>query len=296
MNTQVQVIIVNYKTASLTIECVESLLAFTTPDVITIVDNSECDQEVKSLLTFFNINENSVHQENQWVRTINDITLELIVSSKNLGFGGGCNIGVFKTMFPQKYLWFLNSDCLLFNDALTPLLTILQKHNGFKLISSIIADPPTKKNFTELELNIQVSGVKNFLGLFFNTKSNSKIYSNDYLPSDFIYGASFLLSREDYIMVNGFDESYFMYLEETDLAFRIKKASRKECCFSSKSIVLHHKGSSRLDTNKQSLITNNYLKFIKKNYEGIQLFFGYIWYFLKILKNRFNKHEAYNIF
>mgnify|MGYP001031194328 CR=1 FL=1 len=287
MSNSVQVVIVNYKTSDLTLNCINSVLKYTNPQIITIVDNSESREEVKYLRGGLNLDDTKKYEENHWIRTTDGVLIELIISSKNLGFGGGCNLGVFQTSSPQKHIWFLNSDCLLFNNALSPLLQVLNHNIDYGIVSSTIVDPPSTRNFTTPDLNIQVSGVKNFLGLFFNTKTKFPNDSKDYINSDYAYGASFILNRKDYLNANGFDESYFMYLEETDLVLRIKKITGKKCCFSTKSIVIHLEGSSNIESNKKILITRNYLKFIKKNYKGVQLLIGYFWYFLKLVKNYF---------
>lgn len=289
MSNTVQVIIVNYKTADLVKRCVESLFLYTKPGTITVVDNSEDFDETELLVLKLKLNDSIDGKGRHWFKKQSGITLELIRSSSNIGFGGGCNIGVFQSIAPRKKLWFLNSDCVLFNDALSPLVRILSQDNQYNMISSVIASDKSNSKIRSQDLEILVSGVSEFLGLFFNTQNRNILRHNKFiLESDYVYGASFIMYKNDFVDVKGFDESYFMYLEETDLVFRIKKRTKKKCCFSTKSIVIHSEGGSQLNTNKQDLIIRNYLKFVKKNYSGILLLMGYIWYLAKNIKNYLN--------
>lgn len=58
-------------------------------------------------------------------------------------------------------------------------------------------------------------------------------------------GASIIMLKEDFEKVGGFDESFFMYYEDTDLSYRIRKLGKK-IIFYPKSLVRHiHTGSSK---------------------------------------------------
>lgn len=58
-------------------------------------------------------------------------------------------------------------------------------------------------------------------------------------------GASFIMLKEDFIKVGMFDENFFMYYEDTDLSYRVKKLGKKIIYYPN-SIVRHiHTGSSK---------------------------------------------------
>lgn len=80
-------------------------------------------------------------------------------------------------------------------------------------------------------------------------------------------GASIIFSKADFDAVNGFDERFFMYYEDTDLSYRLKKYSGKKIMYCPTSIVRHiHTGSS---TEWSPFFTyqvyRNKLLFIKNN-------------------------------
>jgi GT2 family glycosyltransferase len=83
---------------------------------------------------------------------------------------------------------------------------------------------------------------------------------------DAVAGAFMLIKKDIYDKINGFDEDYFMYGEDLDLCFRIKKLGYKIYYYPETSIV-HYKGES---TKKSSLsYVNNFYGamqiFVRKN-------------------------------
>lgn len=65
-----------------------------------------------------------------------------------------------------------------------------------------------------------------------------KIFQKRELNRDWIAGMFLIIPRNLFVMLNGFDDSFFMYLEDTDLSIRTKAIGGKleviECC-----IVVH---------------------------------------------------------
>ncbi len=58
-------------------------------------------------------------------------------------------------------------------------------------------------------------------------------------------GAAMIMNRKDFIKVGGFDEKFFMYYEDTDLSYRIRRILNKKLLYCPEAVVRHiHTGSS----------------------------------------------------
>lgn len=103
-------------------------------------------------------------------------------------------------------------------------------------------------------------------------------------------GASIILRREDFLNCGGFDERFFMYYEDMDLSFRIKKNGKK-IMFCPTSIVRHiHTGSS---TEWSPFfcyqVSRNKLLFIFKNISKRQ----FVFYFIRQFRSAVKEHNKY---
>ena len=96
----VSVIFVNYNSTDMLIESIRSVKRHThhASYELIVVDNASPD--------------NSIHR----IREIFQEEVRIIESSKNLGFGGANNLGI--QIAKGEYLFFLNPDTLLLNEAI----------------------------------------------------------------------------------------------------------------------------------------------------------------------------------
>jgi len=95
-------------------------------------------------------------------------------------------------------------------------------------------------------------------------------------PIDFPCGAFFMIKQELFQKFNGFDENFFMYYEETDLAKRAWKSGYK-IWYHGKTRVVHIGGGSSFDTNHRRsypmmvMANRSWKKFIAKHYNGFNV-------------------------
>jgi len=62
-------------------------------------------------------------------------------------------------------------------------------------------------------------------------------FSGDYFDVDFLFGSCMFIRRDVSESVNGFDEDYFLFTEETDLCYRLKKENHKICLYRKAELV-----------------------------------------------------------
>ena len=221
----VSIIIVNYKTPELVIDCVNSIKEKTL-DLeyeIIIVDNASSDHSV------------SIIKEN-----VSDEVL-LIESDKNLGFGKANNLGA--KYASGKYVFLLNSDTLLINNAIKILFDYLEQNPNIGIAGGnlyTMERRPSSSYCTEFDDIISVKAdakwsiiIKNiFMNRYIDRKYSGEQKERFYYKSNFnftdqvqkvayVFGTDMMLLRELYENVGGFDPDFFMYAEEEELSWRI---------------------------------------------------------------------------
>ncbi len=196
MMSQVAVIILNWNGWSDTIACLESLRRLDYPDYyLIVVDNASTDDSVAQIK-----------------KAMPDI--EVLQSGANLGFGGGCNIGIRLALAKgADYVWLVNSDAVADPRALSALVQVADENPALGSVGSVLyeADQPGK---------VQLWG-----GARVNLWTGRSRHRLVAMPLDFISGASLLLRRGALEDVGLFDEkTFFMYWEDTDIHFRLRDA------------------------------------------------------------------------
>lgn len=177
--------------------------------------------------------------------------VRIIHSEKNLGFAGANNLGFRASL--GRYVLFLNPDTKLASPAVNTMLEHLKLLPdggvvGCKLlntdhsvqITSIQKFPTIVNQLLDLEyfqLRWPACPLWNISPLFSET--------SEPLSVEVISGACMLLKREVFEQVGMFTEDYFMYAEDIDLNYKVKKAGFTNYYLGSVTIVHHGGGSSR---------------------------------------------------
>lgn len=253
------VIIVNYNVKELLEQCINSIFT-ASADLnveIIVVDNNSFDGSIAYMKSKFPSNPQ----------------LKLIDSPVNLGFAKANNLGAKEAK--GEYLLILNPDTILQEDTLDKTLKFYKENKGIGALTCKLILPngqldlACRRSFpTPFVAVYRIIGLSR---LFPKSKTFGK-YNLTYLDEnntyevDAIVGAFMLIKKEIYDTVKGFDEDYFMYGEDLDLCYRIKKAGYKIFYYPETSII-HYKGES---TKKSSIsYVNNFYGamqvFVKKN-------------------------------
>ncbi len=257
--TDISVIIVNYNVKELLEQCISSVIAASNNlnTEIIVVDNNSFDGSISYLRSKFP----------------NESRLKLIESPINLGFAKANNLGVKEAK--GDYVLILNPDTILQEDTLDKTLDFYQKNKNSGAVSCKLILPNGKLDLAcRRSFPTPSVAVYRILGLsrlfpkskLFGKYNLTYLDENETYEVDAIVGAFMLIKRSVYDQVNGFDEDYFMYGEDLDLCFKIKKAGYKIFYYPDTSII-HYKGES---TKKSSVsYVNNFYGamqvFVKKN-------------------------------
>ena len=255
----VSVIIVNYNVKDLLVNCVTSILS-SSGDLnieLIVVDNNSFDGSVEQLKYKFPDNN----------------AVKIIESRVNLGFGKANNLGVKSAR--GKYLLLLNPDTVVQEDTIEKTIKFYEENPKAGAVSCKLVLPNGKLDLACRRSFPKPSvAIYRILGLskLFPRSKTFAGYNLTYLDENQTYeveaicGAFMMIRKDIYEEVGGFDEDYFMYGEDLDLCFRIKKAGYKVFYYSGTSTI-HFKGES---TRKSSIsyVSNFYgaMKiFVQKN-------------------------------
>jgi len=245
------VIIVNYNTKEITLACLTSLYQFTSGidyEVI-VVDNASSDSSAEMLSKF-----ESEHKN-----------FKLIRSSANIGFGPANNLGAKEAK--GEYLLFLNSDTLLIENCLPDCLAAIKNKKAVALscylLNRDLTIQPSGGFFPTLDRlliwqffldDLPLVGDKFksihphapgffFLNRLIGRQSLPRKQARVELRPDWITGAFMLVPQRIFKEVGGFDDKIFMYTEEMELCYRLKK-SGGDIILDPKSAIVHIGGAS----------------------------------------------------
>jgi len=234
------IIIVNYNTKQLTLDCISSVFQSITSyryEVI-LIDNASSDGSVEAIQDQFP-------------------EVKIISNNENTGFSRANNQGI--QIAGGSYVLLLNSDTVIEATTLDTMIRYMETHpkvgaSGCKLIlPDGTLDDACKRGFP--------TPLASFYYAFgFSKRHPSDPKYNQYKLThldpdqehvvDCLVGA-FMMVREEVIeQVGGLDEEFFMYGEDIDWCYRIKDAGWK-ITYYPKTTVIHYKGaSSRKKPNK----------------------------------------------
>jgi len=204
-------VIVTYNSADTIEACLASIAAFTGNTYeIAVVDNSPDSQTLDAVRNF---------------RAAHPVSpIHVIKPEENIGFGRACNLGARQTV--GEYLFFLNPDTQLMNDAGSLLARCLEKQPAAMAAGPALFDSQgrvtrTCRNLPHLGYVIlDATGLDNWCGAYKLTR-----FGHDQPRQvEQIAGAAILIRRRDYEWLGGMDEQFFIYFEEVDLCKRLKEA------------------------------------------------------------------------
>ncbi|WP_286748572.1 glycosyltransferase family 2 protein [Marinobacter sp. UBA2688] len=208
----IDIVTVNWNAGLQLKECINSALSHNKGELsrIIVVDNGSTDDSVAAVEGLS--------------------CVEVIHTGENLGFAAACNIGAQAGSAP--YILFLNPDTRLEEGALSvPLAFMEQPENakvgicGIQLIDEHDKVSRTCARFPTLRRLVSSAlGMDKVPGLYGSGMRMCNWDHKDTRKVDQVMGAFFFVRREAFEACGGFDERFFVYFEEVDVANRSKSA------------------------------------------------------------------------
>lgn len=153
--------------------------------------------------------------------------IKIIKSSKNMGFGAANNLGVKKAS--AKLVLLLNPDTILKPGCLKNIVDWFRAYSQEQVIGCQLLNPdgsiqPSGGSLPNLlNLFLWALGLNSLPGAYHQNKTSVYKKPNQF---DWLSGAALVFKKDFFQKIGGFDKQIFMYGEEVELAYRIKKAGR----------------------------------------------------------------------
>ena len=191
--------------------------------------------------------------------------IEYIFIGKNIGFGAAHNIILNK--ISSKYHLILNPDVVFNVDVIPTLIKVLETNIN-------IAFTTPKVIYPNNDLQYVCRKHPTFFDLI-NRKlkiSKNKLIFYQYIDKDlnksfnpeFIHGCFMLFKTDDFISLRGFDERYFLYMEDADICRKIQEVGKKILYYPKVSIIHQHQKGSAKNLNLFFRHTSSAIKYFLK--------------------------------
>jgi GT2 family glycosyltransferase/glycosyltransferase involved in cell wall biosynthesis len=239
----VSVVVVNYRGADDTITCVRGL--------------AELDYPAELLQVV--VVDNEAHDTARLTRELPGV--QVVTSPQNLGFAGGCNLGVEHAT--GSVLAFLNNDARADKNWVKAAVRVFHSEPAVGAVASKVLDWDGE--------NIDfVDGGLTWFGMGYKRHAGQPDDGSHDGPQDVLFGTgSALFVRADlYRELGGFDERYFMFYEDVDLGWRMNlRGWRVRYEPASLTFHRHHASMSSIDHSRELyLLERNALVSLYKNF------------------------------
>lgn len=196
----------------------------------------------------------------------------IYIPNENKGFGQGNNVGVKKSK--GEFLFFLNPDTKIFPNTIDSLVEFLNKNKNTAIVAPLLND---MQGIVYQQGSQELTPLRGIVVLSFINKIFPKnTIAKKYFLSDWdkkttkevdvVPGTAFMIRKNIFEEIAGFDENFFLYFEEFDLCKRVKELGWKIFIYP-EAKVFHAWGSS---TKHREDIINIFLKsrfyYFKKHY------------------------------
>ena len=249
---EVSIVIVNYNTGKLLRNCIESVIRQTFKKYeIIVVDNNSSDDSLQSAMNLKDISK----------------TVKMIRNEKNVGFACANN-QAFKVA-EGKYVFLLNPDTVILQSAIDKLVDFMDENPEVGVCGPKNLDEDRRLQYnchhfpsiyTRLLEHLQLKRLYPRYRLIGRDDMTYWNY-NEVKEVDFLTGCSLLIHKEALEKAGWLDEAFFLYAEEMDLCYRLKKDKWK-VVFCPEASIIHFGGQSSIYQNTEKVFSKSILRYI----------------------------------
>lgn len=246
---KLSVIVVNWNKKDLLRNCLASVYRYPPKEdfEVIVVDNASTDGSRDMVRSEF-------------------LSVRLVENEKNVGFSKANNQAI--ELADGEYVLLLNSDAEVLEGSIQALCAFLDHHEdvaivGCKLVNAESVPEESCGRIPGFSAVIATKLRRAGIMLRFLNRLSSHVLPQDITDVDWVTGACLLARREHLLTVGGFDEGFFMYFEDIDLCYRVKKLGR--VVFFPGTEVLHKKGGSSTNASN-SIYRQSQIYFFEKHF------------------------------
>jgi GT2 family glycosyltransferase len=270
---KIAIILLNFNSYQDTYECVESIIKTNESNYqIFIVDNASQDDSYYKLKKDFSDSK----------------VVSFLASKENLGFSGGCNIGIKEALHQNfDYVLLLNNDTIVTNHFLTEMLSLAEYESNIGIVGG-------KTLFNDDRKSVWDAGgyicEKSFRGI---RRRENHPDINKVNEVGFVTCCLALVKAEVFTKIGLLPEAYFFGSEEWEFSLRAKRAGYK-LMYTPKAIIYHKVGRSHDHTSAKMLYNTyrNRILFVKRNFSKTSYkIFMFKFLGLKLLQKLLNRGQ-----
>ncbi len=232
LKINLSVIVISYNSQDFIEKCIKSVLKnLPENSEIIVLDNASNDETVDILKKFGK-------------------KIKLIIFDKNLGFGMASNLASKKAS--GAYLFLLNPDTEIIKPIFDELINFYEKTPDAGIVAPQLDMPDGK-------IQPSVKKLPTIWGAFKEYILGEKYAYSEYAPKsnapievEMVYGAAWLIKKDLFYKLGGFDEKYFLYYEDVDFCKRIRKLGKRVYYYPVASIK-HLVGGTKSEIDKYKL-------------------------------------------
>ncbi len=244
-NIAASIILLSYDSKDDLVECIPTIKnqSFKDNEII-LVDNSPAGKDSESIIR--------AHPDIIYIKT-----------GSNLGYTGGNNLGA--NIANGKYIIVVNPDTLADKDWLEHLIKPLENNPDIALTNSKVLLYGQKEKINTFSNQAHFTGLAFCKGL--GADSSRYVKPEE---ASCISGCSFAIRRDAFNNIGGFDDDFFLYMEDIDLSLRARLAGYKILAVPSS--IIYHKYDLSVAPWKEQYLERNRYQIILKNYSIKMLF------------------------
>jgi GT2 family glycosyltransferase len=270
------IVLLNYNSFEDSKECIQSILISSGKEYkIILVDNASIDASYEKLKDEFNQN----------------TEIKFLESQENLGFSGGCNIGIsWALQQDYDYVLLLNNDTIVTPNFLEELILIGESDKNIGIVGGKTLFNDDRKSIWDAGGYISE---KSFRGV---RRREGSLGIDEVGEVGFVTCCLALVKKEVFSEIGLLPEAYFFGSEEWEFSLRAERIGFK-LVYNPNCIIYHKVGRSH-DYTSAKMLYNTYrnrILFVKRNFSKIHfIVFANVFLIQKLIQRTFKKGNLQN--
>jgi GT2 family glycosyltransferase len=291
MDDRVYIIILNWNGWQDTIECLESIQQSDYPNYCTVViDNGSQDDSCKRIQAWARgdiladprhvdccggekpvkvFSYNKTTAENGGIpQTEQELSLlpaakkiVLIQSGENLGFAGGCNVGIrYALAVGAEYVWLLNNDTVVERAALGRMVNFMENHSDYQGVTGQIRLYENPSKIWNCGGKLTCYGARRY---YYNNRQIAEVPQHGSRRISFISGCAPIFRTSLFKKVGLLSDLFFFGEEDFELSQRLKRHGYKLACLCD-AIIYHKVGGSINDAACGKIMGKVYIYYLNR--------------------------------
>ena len=197
--------------------------------------------------------------------------VKILENPKPLGFGDNNNKGILAST--GEYIAIINPDIEIFPNSLTELKRYLEANPNVGIVAPQLLNPNGTIQYSVRKfINLKLLAAR-FISRGDDSSPNKNV--NDYLCKDIDWnatqqvdwaiGAAYMIRRDVYAHLGGFDNDYFLYMEDEDICFRCWQSGFPVIYLPVAQMIHNHLRASSKIGKKMFMHLKSMLTFFKKH-------------------------------